>query len=82
MKVEALKLFAIYNSFLSSQVCGAYLTAAMYVEYWCEEKFGSLSLGDPDFSYHDMVIHVIHSGSLNYTIFYSGSSIVFIVLTK
>lgn len=27
----------------------------MYVEYWCEEKFGNLSLGDPDFSYHDMV---------------------------
>lgn len=65
LKVEALKLFAIYISLCSSQVCGAYLTAAMYVEYWCEEKFGSLSLGDPDFSYHDMVIHVIHSGSLN-----------------
>ncbi|KAH0892896.1 hypothetical protein HID58_055325, partial [Brassica napus] len=39
----------------SAVVCGAYLTAAMYVEYWCEEKFGSLSLGDPDFSYHDML---------------------------
>ncbi|KFK34114.1 hypothetical protein AALP_AA5G103600 [Arabis alpina] len=37
----------------SAVVCGAYLTASMYVEYWCEEKFGSLSLGDPDFSYHD-----------------------------
>ncbi|CAH2064912.1 unnamed protein product [Thlaspi arvense] len=39
----------------SAVVCGAYLTASMYVEYWCEEKFGSLSLGDPDFSYHDML---------------------------
>lgn len=37
----------------SAVVCGAYLTASMYVEYWCEEKFGNLSLGDPDFSYHD-----------------------------
>ncbi|EOA23378.1 hypothetical protein CARUB_v10016554mg [Capsella rubella] len=39
----------------SAVVCGAYLTASMYVEYWCEEKFGNLSLGDPDFSYHDML---------------------------
>ncbi|CAN8254904.1 unnamed protein product [Cochlearia groenlandica] len=39
----------------SAVVCGAYLTASMYVEYWCEEKFGTLSLGDPDFSYHDML---------------------------
>jgi ataxia telangiectasia mutated family protein len=41
----------------SAVVCGAYLTASMYVEYWCEEKFGNLSLGDPDFSYHDKVLN-------------------------
>ncbi|MCO5564113.1 hypothetical protein L7F22_017769 [Adiantum nelumboides] len=33
-----------------AQKCGAYFTSALYVEHWCEEKFGRLSLGDPDFS--------------------------------
>ena len=32
------------------QKCGAYFTSALYIEHWCEEKYGSLSLGEPDFS--------------------------------
>ncbi|CAH9111684.1 unnamed protein product [Cuscuta epithymum] len=28
---------------------GAYFTALLYVEYWCEERFSCLTLGDPDF---------------------------------
>ncbi|TYJ98546.1 serine/threonine-protein kinase ATM isoform X3 [Cucumis melo var. makuwa] len=30
---------------------GSYFTSVMYVEHWCEEHFGCLSLGTPDFSY-------------------------------
>ncbi|KAH7439431.1 hypothetical protein KP509_04G060500 [Ceratopteris richardii] len=33
-----------------AQKCGAYFTSALYIEHWCEEKFGQLSLGEPDFS--------------------------------
>ncbi|KAK9117160.1 hypothetical protein Sjap_016107 [Stephania japonica] len=29
---------------------GSYFTSVMYVEYWCKEKFNSLTLGSPDFS--------------------------------
>ncbi|KAL5723782.1 non-specific serine/threonine protein kinase [Ranunculus cassubicifolius] len=30
--------------------CGSYFTSVMYVEYWCEEHFNNLTLGNPDFS--------------------------------
>ncbi|PIA61953.1 hypothetical protein AQUCO_00200149v1 [Aquilegia coerulea] len=30
--------------------CGSYFTSVMYVEYWCEEQFNGLTLGNPDFS--------------------------------
>lgn len=33
-----------------AQKCGAYFTSALYVDYWCEENFGRLTLGEPDFS--------------------------------
>ncbi|XP_022845090.1 serine/threonine-protein kinase ATM isoform X2 [Olea europaea var. sylvestris] len=33
--------------------CGSYFTAVLYVEHWCEEHFGSLTLGSPDFSHHE-----------------------------
>ncbi|XP_019058626.1 PREDICTED: serine/threonine-protein kinase ATM isoform X2 [Tarenaya hassleriana] len=39
----------------SAVACGSYFTAFMYVEHWCEDQFGSLTLGDPDFSYSDML---------------------------
>ncbi|XP_074316262.1 serine/threonine-protein kinase ATM [Silene latifolia] len=34
----------------SALLSGSYFTALMYVEYWCEEHFNSLTLGKPDFS--------------------------------
>ncbi|KAI4341398.1 hypothetical protein MLD38_026128 [Melastoma candidum] len=37
----------------SAVLCGQYFTSVMYVEYWCEEHFRSLSLGRPDFSPHE-----------------------------
>ncbi|XP_023004525.1 serine/threonine-protein kinase ATM isoform X2 [Cucurbita maxima] len=30
---------------------GSYFTSVMYVEHWCEEHFGCLTLGNPDFSF-------------------------------
>ncbi|XP_073145738.1 serine/threonine-protein kinase ATM isoform X3 [Henckelia pumila] len=35
--------------------CGSYFTAVLYVEYWCEEHFNSLTLGSPDFSHHEVL---------------------------
>ncbi|KAJ7559328.1 hypothetical protein O6H91_04G079500 [Diphasiastrum complanatum] len=34
----------------AAQQCGAYFTSALYVEQWCKENFGHLTLGEPDFS--------------------------------
>ncbi|BBN18785.1 serine-protein kinase ATM [Marchantia polymorpha subsp. ruderalis] len=34
----------------AAQQCAAYFTSVLYVEHWCEEKYGSLTLGPPDFS--------------------------------
>ncbi|KAA8540818.1 hypothetical protein F0562_024781 [Nyssa sinensis] len=39
--------------------CGAYFTAVMYVEHWCEEHFNILTLGSPDFSHLDILPHHI-----------------------
>eukprot|EP01018_Ginkgo_biloba_P024682 Gb_40159 [translate_table: standard] len=33
--------------------CASYFTSVLYVEHWCEEHFGALTLGDPDFSHHE-----------------------------
>lgn len=35
--------------------CSSYFTSVLYVEHWCEEYFGSLTLGDPDFSHHEQL---------------------------
>lgn len=35
--------------------CASYFTSVLYVEHWCEEYFGSLTLGDPDFSHHEQL---------------------------
>lgn len=34
----------------AAQRCAAYFTTILYVEHWCKDKFGSLTLGEPDFS--------------------------------
>ncbi|KAK8518220.1 hypothetical protein V6N13_027695 [Hibiscus sabdariffa] len=39
----------------SAIICGSYFTSMMYVEYWCEEHFHSLTLGSPDFSNLEML---------------------------
>ncbi|XP_052181201.1 serine/threonine-protein kinase ATM isoform X3 [Diospyros lotus] len=39
--------------------CGAYFTAVLYVEHWCEEHFNRLTLGNPDFSHINMLPHHI-----------------------
>ncbi|KAI8543044.1 hypothetical protein RHMOL_Rhmol08G0188500 [Rhododendron molle] len=39
--------------------CGAYFTAVLYVEHWCEEHFNRLTLGSPDFSHADVLPHHI-----------------------
>ncbi|KAF5933201.1 hypothetical protein HYC85_029372 [Camellia sinensis] len=39
--------------------CGAYFTAVLYVEHWCEEHFNTLTLGSPDFSHIDILPHHI-----------------------
>ncbi|XP_017973415.1 PREDICTED: serine/threonine-protein kinase ATM isoform X2 [Theobroma cacao] len=39
----------------SAIICGSYFTSMMYVEYWCEEHFQSLTLGSPDFSNLEML---------------------------
>ncbi|XP_022767135.1 serine/threonine-protein kinase ATM isoform X5 [Durio zibethinus] len=39
----------------SAIICGSYFTSMMYVEYWCEEHFHSLTLGNPDFSNLEML---------------------------
>ncbi|XP_050221682.1 serine/threonine-protein kinase ATM isoform X2 [Mercurialis annua] len=33
----------------SAVICGSFFTSMMYVEYWCEEHYNSLTLGRPDF---------------------------------
>lgn len=35
--------------------CGAFFTAVLYVEHWCEENFNSLTLGTPDFSHVEIL---------------------------
>ncbi|RDY13102.1 Serine/threonine-protein kinase ATM, partial [Mucuna pruriens] len=35
--------------------CGSYFTSVMYVEYWCEEQFKTLTVGGPDFSHNEML---------------------------
>jgi ataxia telangiectasia mutated family protein len=37
----------------AAQRCGAYFTTVLYMENWCEETFGRLTLGEPDFSIND-----------------------------
>ncbi|KAL3675793.1 hypothetical protein R1sor_025741 [Riccia sorocarpa] len=37
----------------AAQQCAAHFTSVLYVEHWCEEAFGSLTLGPPDFSSDD-----------------------------
>ncbi|KAL1153771.1 hypothetical protein V6Z11_A09G199000 [Gossypium hirsutum] len=39
----------------SAIICGSYFTSMMYVEYWCEEHFHGLTLGNPDFSNLEML---------------------------
>ncbi|KAB2013879.1 hypothetical protein ES319_D09G187000v1 [Gossypium barbadense] len=39
----------------SAITCGSYFTSMMYVEYWCEEHFHGLTLGNPDFSNLEML---------------------------
>lgn len=38
------------------QRCAAYFTTILYVEHWCKDKFGSLTLGEPDFSMDNKVL--------------------------
>lgn len=42
------------------QTSGAYFTAVLYVEHWCEENFNSLTLGPPDFSHVEIVSSYVH----------------------
>ncbi|XP_068637362.1 serine/threonine-protein kinase ATM isoform X2 [Aristolochia californica] len=35
--------------------CGSYFTAMLYVEHWCEEHFGGLTLGHPNFTHIELV---------------------------
>ncbi|XP_052731784.1 serine/threonine-protein kinase ATM isoform X5 [Vigna angularis] len=35
--------------------CGSYFTSVMYVEYWCEEQFKTLTIGGPDFPHNEML---------------------------
>ncbi|XP_075107784.1 serine/threonine-protein kinase ATM isoform X4 [Nicotiana tabacum] len=39
----------------SAITSGAYFTAVLYVEHWCEENFNSLTLGTPDFSHVEIL---------------------------
>ncbi|KAK7350621.1 hypothetical protein VNO77_09440 [Canavalia gladiata] len=39
----------------SAASCGSYFTSVMYVEYWCEEQFKTLTVGGPDFSHNEML---------------------------
>ncbi|XP_057988495.1 serine/threonine-protein kinase ATM isoform X2 [Hevea brasiliensis] len=39
----------------SAVICGSYFTSMMYVEYWCEEHFNSLTLGHPDFAHVEVL---------------------------
>ncbi|XVF09293.1 hypothetical protein REPUB_Repub07fG0080200 [Reevesia pubescens] len=39
----------------SAIICGSYFTSMMYLEYWCEEHFHGLTLGNPDFSNLEML---------------------------
>ncbi|KDP31097.1 hypothetical protein JCGZ_11473 [Jatropha curcas] len=39
----------------SAIICGSYFTSMMYVEYWCEENFNSLTLGNPDFTHLEVL---------------------------
>ncbi|KAF5476799.1 hypothetical protein F2P56_003496 [Juglans regia] len=43
----------------SAVLCGSYFTSMMYVEHWCEEHFGNLTLGNPDFSHIEVLpLHI------------------------
>jgi ataxia telangiectasia mutated family protein len=44
----------------AAQRCGAYFTTVLYMENWCEETFGRLTLGEPDFSITDAVCLSTH----------------------
>jgi ataxia telangiectasia mutated family protein len=44
----------------AAQRCGAYFTTVLYMENWCEETFGRLTLGEPDFSINDAVCLSTH----------------------
>ncbi|KAK1280443.1 Serine/threonine-protein kinase ATM [Acorus gramineus] len=35
--------------------CGLYFTAVLFVEHWCEEHFNGLTLGESDFSLHEVL---------------------------
>lgn len=39
----------------AAQQCSAFFTSLLYVEHWCEQQFGELTLGAPDFSDEDQV---------------------------
>ncbi len=45
---------------MGGQCCGAYFTTVLYMENWCEETFGRLTLGEPDFSINDAVCLSTH----------------------
>jgi hypothetical protein len=45
---------------MGDQRCGAYFTTVLYMENWCEETFGRLTLGEPDFSINDAVCLSTH----------------------
>ncbi len=45
---------------MGGQRCGAYFTTVLYMENWCEETFGRLTLGEPDFSINDAVCLSTH----------------------
>ncbi|GFZ03746.1 serine/threonine-kinase ATM-like protein [Actinidia rufa] len=49
----------VMSTSLWDKSCGAYFTAVLYVEHWCEEHFNHLMLGSPDFSHIDTLPHHI-----------------------
>lgn len=69
-------LYPLLFNLLCIQDCGSYFTAVLYVEHWCEEHFGSLTLGSPDFSHHETVC------LRNLSIYYVGEMIAHISLLR
>lgn len=51
-------LLISFVSYTFLQRCAAYFTTVLYVEHWCEESFGGLTLGEPDFSNDDGVLSI------------------------